>query len=172
METAKDEGGGDNLVAVSLSDGEDTNVQENDEEQVAEIKLDSDMNNGAAEETSAPVADLLVDAGEDELVNFDTASQGPTAVAAIDSTVLKEENEIPEKSLEEQVQALETERGQLTTEVMTKDVLVSKLEKEVSSIKSELASMEASKANEIAEHERKFMQLSEEMAAKVAEVRL
>ena len=65
---------------------------------------------------------------------------------------------------------MEKERGELTAEVMTKDSLIGKLEKEASSLKAEIAQLETSHTNAIAEHERKFLQLSEEMAAKVAEV--
>jgi len=54
---------------------------------------------------------------------------------------------------------------------MTKDSLIGKLEKESSSLKAEIAQLETSHSNAIAEHERKFIQLSEEMAAKVAELK-
>ena len=72
--------------------------------------------------------------------------------------------------LEDKVEALEKERGELTAEVMAKDSLIGKLEKESSSLKAEIAQLETNHANVAAEHERKFLQLSEEMAAKVAEV--
>ena len=75
-----------------------------------------------------------------------------------------------DQDLNQKLEALEKERGELTAEVMTKDSLIGKLEKESSSLKAEIAQLETSHANAIAEHERKFIQLSEEMAAKVAEV--
>ena len=93
---------------------------------------------------------------------------------------LEESNGVPESpvvpklknytELEDKVEALEKERGELTAEVMTKDSLIGKLEKESSSLKAEIAQLETNHANVAAEHERKFLQLSEEMAAKVAEV--
>ena len=75
-----------------------------------------------------------------------------------------------QEDLNLKLEAFEKERGELTAEVMTKDSLIGKLEKESSSLKAEIAQLETSHANAIAEHERKFIQLSEEMAAKVAEV--
>ena len=75
-----------------------------------------------------------------------------------------------DQDLNQKLEALEKERGELTAEVMTKDSLIGKLEKEASSLKAKIAQVETSHTNSIAEHERKFLQLSEEMAAKVAEV--
>ena len=85
----------------------------------------------------------------------------------INSLVFSEKND---QDLNQKLEALEKERGELTAEVMTKDSLIGKLEKEASSLKAEIAQLETSHTNAIAEHERKFIQLSEEMAAKVAEV--
>ena len=97
-----------------------------------------------------------------------------------DLQALEESNGMPESpvvpklknytELEDKVEALEKERGELTAEVMAKDSLIGKLEKESSSLKAEIAQLETNHANVAAEHERKFLQLSEEMAAKVAEV--
>ena len=75
-----------------------------------------------------------------------------------------------ENDFEAKIETLEQERGQLTAEVMSKDILITKLEKETSSLKSEVTQLETSHANIVAEHERKFLLLSEEMSAKVAEV--
>ena len=83
--------------------------------------------------------------------------------------ILFSEN-IDQEDLNQKLEAFEKERGELTAEVMTKDSLIGKLEKESSSLKAEIAQLETSHSNAIAEHERKFIQLSEEMAAKVAEV--
>ena len=83
--------------------------------------------------------------------------------------VFSENND--QEDLNQKLESLEKERGELTSEVMTKDSLIGKLEKESSSLKAEVAQLETSHTNAIAEHERKFIQLSEEMAAKVAEVR-
>ena len=77
---------------------------------------------------------------------------------------------LDQEDLNQKLEAFEKERGELTAEVMTKDSLIGKLEKESSSLKAEIAQLETSHSNAIAEHERKFIQLSEEMAAKVAEV--
>merc|ERR1712173_400180 len=76
-----------------------------------------------------------------------------------------------ENDFEAKIETLEQERGQLTAEVMSKDILITKLEKETSSLKSEVTQLETSHANIIAEHERKFLLLSEEMSAKVAELK-
>jgi len=85
-----------------------------------------------------------------------------------DTPTPKENND---QDLNQKLEALEKERGELTAEVMTKDSLIGKLEKEASSLKAEIAQVETSHTNSIAEHERKFLQLSEEMAAKVAELK-
>ena len=73
-------------------------------------------------------------------------------------------------NFEIKIESLEQERGQLTAEVMSKDILITNLEKETSSLKSEVTQIETNHANIVAEHERKFILLSEEMSAKVAEV--
>ena len=85
---------------------------------------------------------------------------------ALEETDLKSK----ENDFEAKIETLEQERGQLTAEVMSKDILITKLEKETSSLKSEVTQLETSHANIVAEHERKFLLLSEEMSAKVAEV--
>ena len=53
---------------------------------------------------------------------------------------------------------------------MSKDNLITNLEKETSSLRQEVTELETNHANVVAEHERKFLLLSEEMSAKVAEV--
>ena len=68
--------------------------------------------------------------------------------------------------LQLKIEALETERGQLTSEILSKDNLITRLETENSSTKLELSELEKSHRNTIAEHERKFSQFSEETALK------
>ena len=70
----------------------------------------------------------------------------------------------------EKIKSLEEESGRFAADILTKDNFISNFEKETSSLKSEIAHMETNHANIIAEHERKFIMLSEEMGAKVAEV--
>ena len=69
------------------------------------------------------------------------------------------------------VESLENERGQLTSEVLEKDLLIEKLERELAGIKSELHTKEEDLESEKESSERKYKQLVEETAAKVAEVR-
>ena len=123
--------------------------------------------------------------GEEIMTNMEDQNdvKENTAEVSSDSNdllAIEESNGVPESpvipklknytELEDKVEALEKERGELTAEVMTKDSLIGKLEKENSSLKAEIAQLETNHANVAAEHERKFLQLSEEMAAKVAEV--
>ena len=77
---------------------------------------------------------------------------------------------VPLPNFEKRIEVLEQDRGQLTAEVISKDILITNLEKETSSLKSEVTQLETNHANIVAEHERKFILLSEEMSAKVAEV--
>lgn len=74
------------------------------------------------------------------------------------------------QDFDERLLRLEQERGQLAAEVMSKDTLIAKLEKETVSFKSELSVLEATNAAAKAEQDRKFLQMQEEMTAKVAEV--
>ena len=82
----------------------------------------------------------------------------------------------PQKSsklneLQLRIEALETERGQLTAEILSKDNAITKLEAENSSYKSEISDLETSHSSAIAEHERKFSQFSEETALKIGELK-
>ena len=100
-----------------------------------------------------------IDASTEEIVNSKVE----------DSAVSSDASKIIELQLK--IEALETERGQLTSEILSKDNLITRLETENSSIKSELSALETSHTNTIAEHERKFSQFSEETALKIGELK-
>lgn len=108
-----------------------------------------------------------------EAVSLEGSLEAPKDTPALMEADAEAELLSPEERerLLAQMKELETERGQLTAEVLTKDTLVSNLEREVSSLRAEVAQNETRHASAVAEHERKFMQLSEEMGAKVAELR-
>merc|ERR1712008_125284 len=78
---------------------------------------------------------------------------------------------VPLPNFEKIIEVLEQDRGQLAAEVICKDILITNFEKETSSLKSEVTQLETNHANIVAEHERKFLLLSEEMSAKVAELK-
>merc|ERR1712129_496427 len=78
---------------------------------------------------------------------------------------------VPLPNFEKRIEVLEQDRGQLTAEVISKDILITNLEKETSSLKSEVTQLETNHTSIVAEHERKFLLLSEEMSAKVAELK-
>ena len=59
---------------------------------------------------------------------------------------------------------------QLKTESLEKDKLMSLIETECSSLKDQLSKAETDHKISIAEHEKKFLQLSEEMGSKNSEV--
>ncbi len=82
----------------------------------------------------------------------------------------EKEEEIQE-SLDSKIETLENERGALAAELMSKDQLIAKLEQESNSFKAELEHLESKHANEKTEFERKILQISEEMGAKVGELK-
>ena len=136
------------MEPVSLSDGEDQNdLLEAEDEQ--EINVTNNM------EITAETVVKDSNVKDSEVQEVDV------------KTVESNHNE----DLSPKIEMLEKERGELTAEVMAKDVLIANLEKECSSMKAEVAQLESGHASAIAEHERKFLQLSEEMSAKVAELK-
>lgn len=70
----------------------------------------------------------------------------------------------------EQVQALEKDRGQLTSEILEKDTLIGKLEKEIASLKAENAQKDEAFKNLTDDSARKYQQLHEETTSKINEV--
>ena len=132
------------MEPVSLSDGEDQDADLVVAEDDQEINVANNM------EISEPdVKDSVV---QDENVNSVETNHSI-------------------ENLSPKIEMLEKERGELTAEVLAKDTLIANFEKECSSLKAEVAQLESSHASAMAEHERKFLQLSEEMSAKVAELK-
>ena len=126
-----------------------------------------------AEDSSIMVAVSLSDHEEEVEGNpVDVKVEHETEVMteAEASPAASQNGELDVDEMQKRIYELEQERGQLTAELMTKDQLVSNLEKETSSLKAEVAHLESSHTNVIAEHERKFLQMSEDMGAKVTEV--
>ena len=132
------------MEPVSLSDGEDQDADLIVAEDDQEINVTNNM------EISEPdVKDSVV---QDENVNSVETNHNV-------------------ENLSPKIEMLEKERGELTAEVLAKDTLIANFEREYSSLKAEVAQLESSHASAMAEHERKFLQLSEEMSAKVAELK-
>lgn len=104
-----------------------------------------------------PFNDAQFDASTEEMINHPVNSKVDYASKIIE--------------LQLKIEALETERGQLTSEILSKDHLITRLETENSSTKWELSELEKSHRNTIAEHERKFSQFSEETALKIGELK-
>ena len=135
------------MVPVSLSDEEqEINTDEKSEPVETETNVIENMEQSQTEENHVTKCSNEID-----------------SKTGLDVTEVK-------LDLDARIEALEQERGQLTSEVMSKDNLITNLEKETSSLRQEVTELETNHANVVAEHERKFLLLSEEMSAKVAEV--
>ena len=84
---------------------------------------------------------------------------------------IDEETENDRVEMTNKILQLEEERGKLTTEVMEKEILVLKMEKETTSLKSEISQLESTHATKLADIEKKQKQMLEQMNAKMTEVR-
>ena len=175
------------MVPVSLSDEEQEINSDDKIEPVEDILVENHMTNGdpndIKSEASVMMAVSLSD--EEQEINTDDKiepvenmkSQPDENHVTIhdpfngDPNVKESEADRTENTnFEKRIEVLEQDRGQLAAEVISKDILITNLEKETSSLKSEVTQLETNHANIVAEHERKFLLLSEEMSAKVAEV--
>ena len=141
------------MVPVSLSD-EEQEINTDDKIEPVEAILVENMESQADENpvTNGDPNDMKSEADKTEDTDFGLALR------------------VPLPNFEKRIEVLEQDRGQLTAEVISKDILITNLEKETSSLKSEVTQLETNHASIVAEHERKFLLLSEEMSAKVAEV--
>ena len=141
------------MVPVSLSD-EEHEINSDDKIEPVEAILVENMESQADENpvTNGDPNDMKSEADKTEDTDFGLALR------------------VPLPNFEKRIEVLEQDRGQLTAEVISKDILITNLEKETSSLKSEVTQLETNHASIVAEHERKFLLLSEEMSAKVAEV--
>ena len=85
----------------------------------------------------------------------------------------KKDDEIESDKIEmtNKILQMEEERGKLTTEVMEKEILVLKMEKETTSLKSEISQLESTHETKLAEIEKKHKQTLELMNTKMVEVR-
>lgn len=86
------------------------------------------------------------------------------------SKVLCAESESDSLQLTNRILQLEEDRGKLTTEVMEKEILALKLEKETNYLRTEVSQLEAQHAAELSEIEKKHKQNMDQMAVKMAEV--
>ena len=84
---------------------------------------------------------------------------------------IDEETENDRIEMTNKILQLEEERGKLTTEVIEKEILVLKMEKETTSLKSEISQLESLHATKLADIEKKQKQMLEQMNAKMTEVR-
>ena len=180
------------MVPVSLSDEEQEINSDDKIEPVEDILVENHMTNGdpndIKSEASVMMAVSLSD--EEQEINTDDKIEPVEAIFVENKKSHADENhvtihdpfngdpnvkeseadETENTNFEKRIEALEQDRGQLAAEVISKDILITNLEKETSSLKSEVTQLETNHANIVAEHERKFLLLSEEMSAKVAEV--
>ena len=180
------------MVPVSLSDEEQEINSDDKIEPVEDILVENHMKNGdpndIKSEASIMVAVSLSD--EEQEINTDDKIEPVEAIFVENMKSQADENHVTihdpfngdpnvkkseadkteNTNIEKRIEVLEQDRGQLAAEVISKDILITNLEKETSSLKSEVTQLETNHANIVAEHERKFLLLSEEMSAKVAEV--
>ena len=87
------------------------------------------------------------------------------------SKVLTGETENDELQLTNRILRLEEERGKITKEVMEKEILTLKLEKENSSLRTELSQNEVQWAAKMSECETRHKQSIDQMALKLSEVK-
>ena len=138
-------------------------------EKVLSTKLSSTRN-----ESSEPSTNEIVN----EVVGDNTGKVGYAIkdiwdcdVDTTESKKHEEESENDSVQMTNRILQLEEERGKLTTEVMEKEILTLKMEKETSSLKSEISQLESMHATKLAELEKKQKQTLDQMNAKMAEVR-
>ena len=124
--------------------------------------LDVDL---GQQDVTALAEENVLDVIETELENSPTDID--TENVEGDTAVVEEEEEV---DLAKKVETLEDERGQLTSEVLEKDLHIEKLERELAGLKSELHAKEEDFETEKETAERRYKQLIEETAAKVGEV--
>ena len=113
---------------------------------------------------------------ENEILNDDAESKHLEMIVSENCTVetsgkIDEETENGRVEMTNKILQLEEERGKLTTEVMEKEILVLKMEKETTSLKSEISQLESTHATKLAEIEKKQKQMLEQMNTKMTEVR-
>ena len=86
--------------------------------------------------------------------------------------ILSGESEVDNLQLTNKILQLEEQRGKLTTEMMEKEILALKLERETSSLKAEISQLEVLNAKKLIDCENKHKQQMDQMAMKMTEVRM
>ena len=86
--------------------------------------------------------------------------------------ILSGESEVDNLLLTNKILELEEQRGKLTTEMMEKEILALKLERETSSLKAEISQLEVLNAKKLIDTENKHKQQMDQMAMKMTEVRM
>ena len=86
--------------------------------------------------------------------------------------ILSGESDVDNLQLTNKILELEEQRGKLTTEMMEKEILALKLEKETSSLKAEISQLEVLNAKKLIDTENKHKQQMDQMAMKMTEVRV
>ena len=86
--------------------------------------------------------------------------------------ILSGESEVDNLQLTNKILQLEEQRGKLTTEMMEKEILALKLERETSSLKAEISQLEVLNAKKLIDAENKHKQQMDQMAMKMTEVRM
>ena len=84
--------------------------------------------------------------------------------------ILSGESEVDNLQLTNKILELEEQRGKLTTEMMEKEILALKLERETSSLKAEISQLEVLNAKKLIDAENKHKQQMDQMAMKMTEV--
>ena len=113
---------------------------------------------------------------QNEITNDNAESKNSELVVSENCDVktsgkIDEEIENDRVEMTNKILQLEEERGKLTTEVMEKEILVLKMEKETTSLKSEISQLESQHATKLADIEKKQKQMLEQMNTKMTEVR-
>ena len=85
---------------------------------------------------------------------------------------LSGESDVDNLQLTNKILELEEQRGKLTTEMMEKEILALKLERETSSLKAEISQLEVLNAKKLIDTENKHKQQMDQMAMKMTEVRV
>lgn len=118
-------------------------------------------------ETSEPPTKDIVK----EIVGDNPGKAAPGNVDTEDSKTHEEESENDSVQMTNRILQLEEERGKLTTEVMEKEILTLKMEKETTSLKSEISQLESMHAAKLVDLEKKQKQTLDQMNARMTEVR-
>jgi hypothetical protein len=160
---------------VLLDDNHDLNVQQEYCVQENPIDVSEPMSNVTPEliRNIEGQNDRDFVLNQDKMVHSTNVSENKLECNSDDkekSKVLCEESESDSLRLTNRILRLEEDRGKLTTEVMEKEILALKLEKETNYLRTEVSQLEAQHTATLSEIEKKHKQNMDQMAVKMSEV--